>query len=249
MIEMEEYLQAMYLQLAESIKKKIIEGVYNEGDAIPSEREIAKMYDVNRMTVKRAIMQCVNDGYLYRIQGKGTFVCEGIKLEAKGKIKLGEGGTKGLSSSIRLEGKTPSSKVIDFSEVRDDYIELMFNDTNDKEFYRLSRIRYADNEKIAYQISYFPTSIFEDADRIDFKNIPLYDYMDYKRHMPMTFKKVLQVVLADDDVSKKLGINKNECVFLIEFKGYDSSDRLVEYTLSYHRPEISSFQYYSYSNN
>mgnify|MGYP002676462682 CR=1 FL=1 len=84
---MEEYLQAMYLQLAESIKKKIIEGVYNEGDAIPSEREIAKMYDVNRMTVKRAIMQCVNDGYLYRIQGKGTFVCEGIKLEAKGKIK------------------------------------------------------------------------------------------------------------------------------------------------------------------
>ena len=217
---MEEYLQAMYLQLADSIKKKIIEGVYNEGDAIPSEREIAKMYDVNRMTVKRAIMQCVNDGYLYRIQGKGTFVCEGIKLEAKGKIKLGEGGTKGLSSSIRLEGKTPSSKVIDFSEVRDDYVELIFNDTNDKEFYRLSRIRYADDEKIAYQISYFPT----------------------------TFKRVLQVVLADDDVSKKLGINKNECIFLIEFKGYDSSDRLVEYTLSYHRPEISSFQYYSYSN-
>src|SRR5690625_6405333 len=43
-------------------------------DPIPTERELCKIHDISRMTVRMAIMSLVNEGVLYREQGKGTFV-------------------------------------------------------------------------------------------------------------------------------------------------------------------------------
>lgn len=47
---------------------------------IPSENELAQMYGLSRMTVRGVINNLVNDGLLYRVQGKGTFVSP-IKLD------------------------------------------------------------------------------------------------------------------------------------------------------------------------
>ena len=68
------YRPPIYMQLRDSIIKKIEDGDYLPDEMIPSEREMAQLYDINRMTVKNAIEVLVKDGYLYRIQGKGTFV-------------------------------------------------------------------------------------------------------------------------------------------------------------------------------
>ena len=63
-----------YLQIKDSIKGFI------EGQAantpIPSEREIANTYNASRMTVRRAIEELVEDGYLYREKNVGTFVAD-----------------------------------------------------------------------------------------------------------------------------------------------------------------------------
>ncbi len=46
------------------------------GDAVPTERELCEIQGVSRMTVNKAIMSLVNEGLLYREQGKGTFVAK-----------------------------------------------------------------------------------------------------------------------------------------------------------------------------
>lgn len=63
-----------YLQ----IKDKIMESIERQAPntPIPSEREIAVQYDASRMTVRRAIEELVEDGYLYRDKNKGTFVAD-----------------------------------------------------------------------------------------------------------------------------------------------------------------------------
>src|SRR4051812_20574632 len=66
----------IYYQLEEHIKGLIEEGVLKPGDVLPPEREYAEKYQISRMTVRQAFTQLVNEGYLFRLQGKGTFVAE-----------------------------------------------------------------------------------------------------------------------------------------------------------------------------
>jgi len=64
----------LYIQLKDLIQEKIESGVYAEGTAIPSERELCNMYEVSRITVRQAIERAVSEGLLVRRPGKGTYV-------------------------------------------------------------------------------------------------------------------------------------------------------------------------------
>ena len=63
-----------YLQIKDKIMG-FIEG-QQPNTPIPSEREISTIYDASRMTVRRAIEELVEDGYLYREKNVGTFVAD-----------------------------------------------------------------------------------------------------------------------------------------------------------------------------
>ena len=66
--------QPIFKKIIESIDTGIASGTYARGEAIPSEPELCKLFSTTRMTVRRAIDALVNEGKLYRVQGKGTFV-------------------------------------------------------------------------------------------------------------------------------------------------------------------------------
>ncbi|MBU5583520.1 GntR family transcriptional regulator, partial [Enterococcus sp. S181_ASV_20] len=59
-----DYRMPLYQQIKAAIQKKIENKEYLEGAAIPSERKLAEIYEVNRMTAKKAIDALVEEGYL-----------------------------------------------------------------------------------------------------------------------------------------------------------------------------------------
>ena len=65
---------SLYIQLMHVIKEQIHNGTYLEGEQIPTEGELSKMYNISRITIRRAIEELCQQGYLKKIQGKGTFV-------------------------------------------------------------------------------------------------------------------------------------------------------------------------------
>lgn len=69
-----------YRQLKEIIKQSIKAGEIKVGDKIPSENELALKYSISRNVVRQAFNELVNEGWLYREQGKGTF-CSSIVPE------------------------------------------------------------------------------------------------------------------------------------------------------------------------
>lgn len=64
----------LYRQVEEYLLARISSDQYKPGDVIPPERELCKELDVSRFTVRKAIQELVYKGYLYRVQGNGTFV-------------------------------------------------------------------------------------------------------------------------------------------------------------------------------
>lgn len=64
----------LYKRIQLDIKEQISNHTLREGDLVPSESELMKKYYVSSITVKNALNGLVDEGLVYRIKGKGTFV-------------------------------------------------------------------------------------------------------------------------------------------------------------------------------
>ena len=64
----------LYHQLMQRIAADIERGTYPVGSRIPPEHELEQLYQVSRVTVRRALAELTSEGLLERKQGKGTFV-------------------------------------------------------------------------------------------------------------------------------------------------------------------------------
>jgi GntR family transcriptional regulator/GntR family frlABCD operon transcriptional regulator len=61
-------------KLYEMLRKHISDGVYREGDLLPSENELCLLYGMTRPTVRQSLSSLANDGYIRKHQGKGSIV-------------------------------------------------------------------------------------------------------------------------------------------------------------------------------
>ncbi len=82
-----------YVQIQNYVLQKIQEGVFSEGDKIPSEAELSRQFAVSRITVNTAIKDLASRGVVERIQGKGTFICA-VAQDRKQKSMAFAGGIK-----------------------------------------------------------------------------------------------------------------------------------------------------------
>lgn len=68
----------LYAQIRQELEQDILDKKQKPGDKLPSEKEVAVRFGVSRMTARRAIDQLVSQGWLKRVQGKGTYVIERV---------------------------------------------------------------------------------------------------------------------------------------------------------------------------
>ncbi len=61
-------------KLYEMLRKHIVDGIYREGDLLPSENELCQLYGMTRPTVRQSLAALANDGYIIKHQGKGSIV-------------------------------------------------------------------------------------------------------------------------------------------------------------------------------
>ncbi len=64
----------LYIQIREYIKNQIESGVLKPGDQIPTETDLTNKFQVSRITIKSALRHLVDEGMIYRVAGKGSFV-------------------------------------------------------------------------------------------------------------------------------------------------------------------------------
>ena len=89
-------------QLINIIKSDIETGVYKEGELLPREIDYEEKYGVSRITVRAAIGELEQKGYVERIKGKGTIVLKYRKSEPLLKIE-------GFTDEMKAKGIIPTT--------------------------------------------------------------------------------------------------------------------------------------------
>lgn len=241
MKELQRQEEPLYVKFQDIIMKKIEAEEYLPGEKLPSERVLAETYGINRMTVKNAINALVAKGYLYRLQGKGTFT----QKKDFHKLNLGllnESGNMGITAMVKSQGVKISNKILTRGIISGSrFFSSKLQVGIDDPIYSLHRIRYGNEEPIAVEYTYVPYRYFPGIELMDFMNVSLYDYMDSKGRMPIVFEQKFQIIEVSKKEAKHLELEQGQVVFYFEMLGLDENNTIVEYTESYTRTDKAEF--------
>lgn len=227
----------LHIQLMKIIRDMINSGELKSGDSIIPERELCSIQNVSRMTVNKAIVSLVNEGFLYRVQGKGTFV------SAK-KQRNRFSSMQGFTEVMKAKGMYIKTDILSFEENEaDEYIrqELKINNENER-VYRVERLRYIEDDPFGIEISYIPKSICENLENDLKENNSLYNIIDevYGYKMEKA-EQIIEPITLSEEESKLLKQEKNTLALKLKRTSYTDGELPIEYTISIFRSD--KYQY------
>ncbi|MDR4945782.1 GntR family transcriptional regulator [Neobacillus cucumis] len=225
----------IYYQLEELIKVLIEKGELKPGDALPPEREYAEKYHISRMTVRQAFTDLVNEGYLYRQQGKGTFVAER-------KIEQGLQGLTSFTEDMIARGLKPGSKLVKFEMIpASSQIAGQLKIAEYGPVYEISRIRLADDVPMALETNYISANLIKGITE-DIVNESLYAYIEEKLNLRIvSATQTIESSIASQSEANNLNIKKGSPVLLIQQNTYLLDGTPLELVKSVYRADRYKF--------
>lgn len=155
-------MTAKYAGICDSIIQRINNGTYPPGKMIPTERELTDEFGVTRMTIRRAIDEMINDGFLYRKPGSGAFVTDRIVSRPVQHTSVHN------DEYLKSKYKKMTIRVISMSYASDKSIQRqVLGLSSSAKVYRLQRVQYGDDEPIVYEDIYLPKKLFPKLTKAD----------------------------------------------------------------------------------
>lgn len=216
----------LHSQLEEILRKNIRDKVWKENEMIPSENELSRQYRLSRMTVRNVVMRLTQEGLLYRVQGKGTFVSS-EKIVGKPLSYMG------IRKQLEQKGYVSTTKTIECRQLlADEKLAKLFRTAVGSEIFMVVRLRFVGQLPFSLHVSYIPVYLCPDLlERgFDFEGKQLCDILE--ENYEIVQEKVietLEVVHADDEKAELLKVNQGFSLLHLEDMVFGTDDRMVEY--------------------
>ncbi|SFS16727.1 GntR family transcriptional regulator [Yoonia litorea] len=223
-----------YKQLCRHISAMVASGALAAEDQLPSEREIADIADVSRVTVRKAIAELVADGMIEQRQGAGSFV-----------RKTGERTEQSLTSlvsfteNLQARGLQSSSRVLLKGLFVPTPTEAMVLGLSPHHrVARIHRLRSGDAVPMALEHSSLPEDVLPRPDKVD---VSLYELLRARGMAPNRAIQRVTAINATASVAELLELPEGTAILQIERTGYLQSGRPVEFTSGYYRSDLYDF--------
>lgn len=224
------YMQVMnyYLALIES-------GKLSDGDKMPTEEEICNLFNVSRITVRRALDGLTQEGYIYKVHGKGSFI-----TTKKTDIQLNH--LQGFSEEMRALGLEPTTRLIskDIIAPSEAVAAHLGIDTSQK-IYFITRLRCADGIPMAIERVHIPFFRFPGIENEDLTK-SLYEIL--RQNYGCESSKAVQCIqagIASKVDAELLEIKSGRAVLCISRTTYEQNGRAFEYVQSTYRGDKYQF--------
>ncbi|MBX8935384.1 GntR family transcriptional regulator [Enterococcus gilvus] len=140
-----------YEQIKQQLLHEIKNHTFSPGDKFYSEADIKRIYSVSSITAVKALNELTNAGYLYRIQGKGTFVS---KSKVSKNVKF---------SDIELHSPdSERTKVLSVVEENQPEILKELGLAASESYYKIKRVRFFGDDPFLVHITHLPKKLMKE---------------------------------------------------------------------------------------
>jgi DNA-binding GntR family transcriptional regulator len=200
-----------YRKLYGILRKHITEGVYKEGDLLPSEHELCRLYGMTRPTVRQALSNLANDGYIRKHQGKGSIV----------HLFPREIGILSISGTTSAVGeRILKTRIIVKPVIRkwpDEFMFPLSELERESGYVYLERLRLVDNDPVFYDISYLPNIHLPRITSRQFENRSLFQILREHYNITVTGgEQRIKAIMASGKIVRYLKLEKGTAVLHLE---------------------------------
>ncbi|MBC1742932.1 GntR family transcriptional regulator [Listeria welshimeri] len=221
-----------YELIANDLRRKIQEKAYEPNEQLPFEKDLCRAYNASRITIRKAMDMLVNEGYIYKRRGSGSYVKD---IEPKESIQ-----------SILLDnfaGRDITTEVLDFTVIKSpDEVAEKLKLSSSEFVYDIYRLRKRNNQPIAVERSFMPIQLIQGM-RLDVLTDSVYTFMG--EELGLTAKSIHRSIRArkpSKQEEKWLQVDWNYPLLEIEQTVYLDNGRPCEYSFSRIRTEEYEFQ-------
>ena len=204
----------LYAELADRLRRDIDAGIYAPGDRMPSEPTLCRTTGYSRSTVRKALQLLVDQGYVTKSQGKGTFVSElPQRVEAASKLTPT---FLSFTENVRQMGATPVTHTVDLRTVPPTPgLAEFFGVGEHDELFEVTRLRSVDNEPVMLETIWLPLAYADlTGEELDGS---LYQALKERYDKePSTGTKSIGICYANSRESFQLGVARDSPLMLIE---------------------------------
>lgn len=224
-----------YVKIKEYIIENIKHGNFKPGEKIPSEKNLGDMFNVSRITATTAIRDLVKEGYVFRIQGKGTYVSEKKIEDVRNHNAYGFENKDSIGEDVH---ETKSVKVIKVGIEFSDKVDL----TETEELYEIIRYKLDDGRVNAIEYVYLPLKYYPSLKLKEEETGHIHDLVKGSCFLRQDKAKVyIEPVMLDEKQSEIMGLDKDKPVLQLEKTTFSEEGKIIEYSRNIINSDIYKF--------
>lgn len=229
----------IYYQIKQTIKGWVVEKEYPAGGKIPSVSELAQKFKVNRLTVRQAISQLIQEGFLITRRGRGTFVTGDESLINRFSFEFSGFIGDLLHQMPEVKTKAASVSRIAASNFIRKTLEL---NPAEKEVVQIKRVRLLKDSLFTYTINYLPVAIGLRVKEKDLYARRLLQILEQDLRIEFTDAvQTIEATFADSEVAEHLAIHSGSPVLFVQRTMFTHKQKPVELYQSFFRGDLYKF--------
>lgn len=204
-------------------------------DVLPQERELAETFGVSRTTVRQALQSLIEEGLVYSVRGRGTFV-------SRGRISKGLSLTS-FSDDMRARNLEPGSRLLTAEQrVAEPELARTLEIKPGDPVYYLERLRLADGFPMCFERVHLPAAPFPRLLDQDLQG-SLYQLLAGRyRTVLATAEQHISATTLNRRHADLLGVPARSPALYVRRRGIDARGRVVEYGQSLYRADRYDFE-------
>lgn len=223
--------EPLYVQVQNVLKERIISGVYPIHTLIPSEQELRKEFGVSMITIRRAVEQLSQQGYVEKRSGVGTTV-----LDNNAFSKLSKG--KRFSEYLLEAGFQLEKDFVSLEKLSSDTDPILKRHFAG-DCYCMERLYKLDGRPYIHFRHYIPGRVVVPEDLDHFQN-SLYEIMYQQGFTFQSFEDQFAVGVPDANVAAQLAIEQQPLLQRVRFS-FDEEGNVVEYSVAFYNTDIHKY--------
>ena len=244
-------MDRLYIAIKDDLLARIEDGTYPVGQTIPTEMELADIYDVSRPTIRQAVQLLVDDGYLEKRRRRGTIVLDRSKREAPRVSEadyIGEAAQPVPGMILEPSGSGDERHVrtvglLSKRELASREVARALSIAEGDAVYKIVRLRYMDEVPNVFMVSYIPAANYPGLIDTDFSRERLYVRMAELGRPVVRATRRFEAAKADATIATIFDVPEGDPLFLFNITGYDDEGTAQEFSVTVYRGRDNAFEF------